>query len=759
MKRRFLPLLLIFCLTPSLRAFVTGGPVDYVNPLVGTLSSFELSTGNLYPDISLPWGMNSWSPQTGKNGDGWMYTYTNHKLRGLKQTHQPSPWINDYGAFSLMPTADRPEANEEKRASWFSHFGETATPYYYKVYLADYNVTAELTPTMRCALFRFSYQQEREAYLTVDAYDKGSFVKIIPKERKIIGYSTRNAGGVPKNFKNYFVIQFDRPFTYTAVGDGDQLGTDKLAVEGNHAQAVVGFGPQGGPVIARVGSSFISPEQAGLNLQREVGQRTFDDVMQAGAAEWNRWLGRIEVDHNNIDHTRTFYSCLYRALLFPRSFYEEDAQGKPVHYSPFKGTVEPGRLYTDFGVWDVFRALFPLLHLIYPETGSLVQEGFANMYRESGFLPEWASPGHRNCMVGNNSASVVADAYLAGLKGYDADLLWEAVTHGANAVHPQVRSTGRLGFDHYNRLGYVPCDVGINESAARTLEYAYDDWCIYQFGRALGRTESELEPYRQHVYNYRNLFDKETRLMRGRQQDGAFLTPYNPLKWGDVFTEGNGWHYSWSVFHDPQGLIDLMGGKDVFNRMLDSLFVQTPDFDESYYRQVIHEIREMQVMNFGQYAHGNQPAQHIIYLYDWSGQPWKTQYWTREVMNRLYRATPDGYCGDEDNGQTSAWYIFSALGFYPVCPASGEYALSAPYFDHIIVHLPNGKRVTIEAKGQGDQHRYVNRLRINGKTYDKNYVRRDDLQRGMSLQFDMTDKPNTQRGSSPESAPYSQSRK
>ena len=748
-------LLYFLSLVINAPARITGGPVDYVNPLVGTLSSFELSTGNLYPDISLPWGMNSWSPQTGKNGDGWMYTYTTHKLRGLKQTHQPSPWINDYGAFSLMPTADRPQADEEKRASWFSHFGEEARPYYYKVYLADYNATAELTPTMRCALFRFTYQKGREAYLTVDAYDKGSYIKIIPEERKIVGYSSRNSGGVPKNFRNYFVMQFDRPFTYLAAADGTALEENKTSVEGNHALAVVGFGQTGGAVTVRVGSSFISAEQAEVNLSRELGSRTFDDVMQAGADEWNRWLGRIEVDNNHLDHTRTFYSCLYRALLFPRSFFEEDAQGHLVHYSPFKGTVEQGRLYTDFGVWDVFRALFPLLHLVYPEMGAQVQEGFANMYRESGFLPEWASPGHRNCMVGNNSASVVADAYLAGLRGYDANLLWEAVTHGANAVHPQVKSTGRLGFDHYNRLGYVPCDAGIHESAARTLEYAYDDWCIYQFGRALGRSESELAPYRQHAMNYRHLFDRETGLMRGRRQDGSFQTPYNPLKWGDVFTEGNGWHYSWSVFHDPEGLIRLMGGRDVFNRMLDSLFVQSPDFDESYYRAVIHEIREMQVMNFGQYAHGNQPAQHIIYLYNWSGQPWKTQYGVREVMDRLYRATPDGYCGDEDNGQTSAWYVFSALGFYPVCPASGEYALGAPYFDNVRIHLPGGKHVNIEAKGQSGRYRYVNSIKLNGKNYDKNYIRRSDLQNGLNLRFDMSDQPNIRRGTAPKSAPYS----
>jgi predicted alpha-1,2-mannosidase len=755
MKKFFLSVLLSLSASMCAWGVPTGGPVDLVNALVGTLSSFEISTGNLYPAITMPWGMNAWTPQTGKNGDGWIYTYNVHKLEGIKQTHQPSPWINDYGTFSLMPTVGRPMMNEVQRASWFSHFGEEATPYYYKVYLADYNVTAEVAPTMRAAVFRLSYPKGKQAYLTVDAFDHGSEITIVPGERKMMGYTTRNSGSVPDGFKNYFVLEFDRDFTYRATADGDSLKEGREQVSCDHAGGVVGFGSEGGEVTVRVASSFISEEQAELNLKREVAGRSLEEVKRAGAAEWNKELGRIEVDRKNLDHARTFYSCLYRALIYPRSFYEYDAQNKAVHYSPFTGKVEQGELYTDFGVWDVFRALFPLVNLVYPEVNARIQQGFANMYRESNFLPEWVSPGHRSCMVGNNSASIVADAYLSGLRGYDAETLWQAVVHGANAVHPKVPSTGRLGFDEYNKLGYVPCDVGINESAARTLEYAYDDWCIYEFGKALGKSEGELAPFRKHAFNYRNLFDKETCLMRGRKQDGSFQSPYNPLKWGDVFTEGNGWHYSWSVFHNPQDLIGLMGGREVFNKMLDSIFVQAPDFDDSYYHGVIHEIREMQIMNFGQYAHGNQPAQHIIYLYDWAGEPYKAQYWTREVMDRLYRATPDGYCGDEDNGQTSAWFVFSAMGFYPVCPGSNEFALGAPYFDRISLHMPAGKTVTITATGQSTQNRYVKAMTLNGKPYGKNYLRREDLKNGANIVFQMSAQPNKQRGAEKSAAPYS----
>jgi predicted alpha-1,2-mannosidase len=481
-----------------------------------------------------------------------------------------------------------------------------------------------------------------------------------------------------------------------------------------------------------------------------------EQVKARGRKTWNDVLGRIEIGSNeNIDHLRTFYSCLYRSVLFPRSFYEKDAQGNIVHYSPYNGQVLPGYMFTDTGFWDTFRCLFPLLNLMYPSMNEKMQAGLANVYKESGFLPEWASPGHRDCMIGNNSASIVADAYLKGLRGYDAETLWKAVVHGANAVHPQIGSTGRRGFDYYNKLGYVPYDVKINENAARTLEYAYDDWCIYQFGKALGKTNKELEPFRKHAFNYRNVFNKEARLMCGRNKDGSFVSPFNPLKWGDAFTEGNSWHYTWSVFHDPQGLIDLMGGRDSFNQMMDSVFNLPPVYDDSYYHGIIHEIREMQVMNMGNYAHGNQPIQHTIYLYGYSGQPWKSQYWIREVMNRLYNPNPDAYCGDEDNGQTSAWYVFSALGFYPVCPGSNQYVIGTPYFKNVTLHYENGRTLTISAPNNSDANRYIESLDINGTASTRNYFTHSELNEGGKIMFRMSGEPNKLRGVLKTDAPYS----
>ena len=753
MKRLLLSIILAGCF-----CFLSARNVnyaDYVNPLMGTQSTFELSTGNTYPAIARPWGMNFWTPQTGKMGDGWQYTYTANKIRGFKQTHQPSPWINDYGQFSIMPVVGKPEFDENKRASWFAHKGETTKPYYYKVYLAEHDVVTELTPTERAAMFRFTFPESEHSYVVVDAFDKASSVKIDVANRRITGYSTRNSGGVPDNFRNYFVIEFDKAFTYKAVVDNKTLIAESTETTSAHAGAIIGFATKKGETVhARVASSFISEEQALQNL-KELGDDTFDTLVEKGKYAWNDVLGRVEVEGGDLDQYRTFYSCLYRSLLFPRKLYEVDASGAIVHYSPFNGKVLPGYMYTDTGFWDTFRCLFPLLNLIYPSVNKEIQEGLINTYKESGFFPEWASPGHRGCMVGNNFASVLVDAYMKGVRVDDVATLYEGLLHATENVHPEISSTGRLGYEYYNRLGYVPYDVKINENAARTLEYAYNDWCIYKLAKELKRPKKEINMFAHRAMNYKNLFDKETLLMRGKNKDGKFMAPFSPLKWGDAFTEGNSWHYTWSVFHDPQGLINLMGGDDVFVSMLDSVFSVPPVFDDSYYGQVIHEIREMTVMNMGNYAHGNQPIQHMIYLYNYAKQPWKAQYWLRQVMDRLYTPTPDGYCGDEDNGQTSAWYVFSALGFYPVCPGTDQYVLGAPLFKKATVHFENGKTLEIKAPQNSCTNLYIKDMKVNGAEYSKNYVTHSLLQNGGVVDCVMSDTPNMERGIGMEDAPYS----
>ena len=730
-------------------------PVDYVSTLVGSMSKPEFSTGNTYPAVARPWGTHFWTPMTGTMGNGWTYSYTADKITGFKQTHQPSPWMNDYGEWVLMPETVSPAFREAERASWFSHKAETATPYYYKVYLADHDVTAEMTATERAAAFRLTYPECGNSCIAVDAFDSGSMVRVVPAENKIVGYTTKNTGGVPENFRNWFVIVSDTPFEYIrTVSDWDRE-SESLEAESEHSGAVVGFKTvRGQKVNLRVASSFISLEQAERNLL-ELGDGDFDRIAAEGKERWNEVLGRIEVEENDTDHLRTFYSCLYRSLLFPRDFSEIDAEGRRVHYSPYNGEVCEGYLFTDTGFWDTFRSLFPLLNLIYPDEAEKMQEGWVNAYRESGFLPEWSSPGHRACMIGNNSASVVADGYIKGLRGYDIEKLWEAVVHGASALHEGTMTSGRRGWEYYNAIGYVPCDKGINESAARTLEYAYDDWCIWTLGKALGKPAEEIDIYRQRALNYKNLYLADQSLMCGRKADGEFNLPLNPYKWGGDFTEGNALQYTWSVFHDPAGLIALMGGEEKFCSNLDNVFEVPPIFDDSYYGYTIHEIREMQVMNMGNYAHGNQPIQHMLYLYDWGGQPWKTQKWVREVMDKLYTAAPNGYCGDEDNGQTSAWYVFSALGFYPVCPGTEEYAIGAPLFKSVRINLPSGKKIEIEAKDNSRENVYVKSLSLNGKEYSKTYFNHSDLAAGAKIRFTMSSEPDKTRSTSAEDRPYS----
>ncbi|RRB06903.1 GH92 family glycosyl hydrolase [Larkinella rosea] len=729
-------------------------PVEFVNVLMGTDSKPSLSNGNTYPAIALPWGMNFWMPQTGRMGDGWAYTYAADRIRGFKQTHQPSPWMNDYGQFAIMPVTGKIRFDENERASWFSHKSEIAKPYYYKVYLADHNVTTEIAPTERAARFRFTFPKTDSASVVIDALDKGSFIKIVPGENKIIGYTTKNSGGVPANFKNYFVLIFDKPFTYRTVFNGKQSNNQLLELQADHVGAVIGFKTaKGESVNMRVASSFISPEQAELNL-REIGSDAFETVKQKAKTAWNRELGRINIEGGSVDQTRTFYSCLYRSLLFPRKFYEIDASKKVVHYSPYNGKTLPGYLFTDTGFWDTFRSMFPFLNLMYPSLNAQMQEGLANAYKEGGWLPEWASPGLRNTMIGSNSASIVTDAYLKGLRGYDINALYDAVLKNSENEGP-MDAVGRRGVQYYNELGYVPSDVNINENAARTLEYAYADFTIYQLAKALKRPQAEIDRFAKRSQNYRNLFDPATGLMRGKNKDGSFQKPFNPFKWGDAFTEGNSWHYTWSVFHDVQGLIGLMGGPKNFVAKLDSVFTLPPVYDESYYGSVIHEIREMQIADMGQYAHGNQPIQHMIYLYNYAGAPWKTQYWVREAMNRLYLPTPDGYCGDEDNGQTSAWYVFSALGFYPVCPGTDQYVLGAPLFKKATLQLENGKQLVIHASTNSEKNRYVDAVKLNGKPHATNWLSHQTLSKGAVIDFTMKATPNQQRGTKPADFPYS----
>jgi len=736
--------------------------VDYVNPLMGTDSNKDLSNGNTYPAVATPFGMNFWTPMTAEMGNGWTYNYNDNKIRGIKQTHQPSPWLNDYAAFSLMAVTGELKYQEDERESWFSHKAETVKPYHYSTYLADYDVVAEVAPTSRAAHFQFTFPEEETSYIILDAFFKGSMVNILPKERKIIGYCRNARKGVPENFHNFFVAEFDKDFEITHTWHNNwKLQKNTLESQGKHVGAIIGFKTKRGEKVrVKVASSFISPQQAQINLDREIGKDSFETTKQKAKNAWEKELQRIQIEDDNIDHIRTFYSCLYRVLLFPRTFYEFDTNNKMMHYSPYNGKVLPGYMFTDNGFWDTFRAVFPFFNMMYPEQNNKFMEGLANTYKESGWLPEWASPGHRAVMIGSNSASIIADAYIKGnIKNENtANLLFEAILKNATVEKGRpVRSVGREGLNYYNTLGYVPYDVKIRENTAKTLEYAYADFCIGQMATKM-RKPKVAQKYYQQSYRYKNVFDTGTNLMRGKNKDGTFQIPFNPLKWGDAFTEGNSLHYTWSVFQDVHGLMDLMGGKQNFIKQLDSVFTTPPKFDSSYYSNVIHEIREMQIVNMGNYAHGNQPIQHMIYLYNYAGVPYKGQEKVRTVLTKLYQATPDGYCGDEDNGQTSAWYVFSALGFYPVTPATDEYVLGSPLFKKATLHLENGNTFTITSKNNSKNNFYIQSTTLNGKKYKYNYLNYNTIQNGGTFEFDLDKIPNKKWGCKLKLTPFSLSK-
>lgn len=735
----------------------------YVLPIVGTDSEFILSNGNVLPFAGRPFGMHKWTPQTAeKNNDQWQYMYDSYFITGLKQTHQPSPWAGDYTPFSLLPTVGEKKFKESERKSWFSHKAEVSKPHYYSVYLADYDITAELTPSSRGCIMRFTFPKTEQANVVIDAFDKDSYIKVIPEENKVIGYTTayyQYPERAPKNFRNYFVIVFDRPFTDYSVWRNEGFIKGNEAVDANRSGAVVSFKTnRGEQVCARIASSYISFDQAEVNFGREVAEKDFDTLCEEGKADWNSYLGRFNVLDNeldDLDNVRMFYTALYRMLLYPHEQFEYDKDGRIVHRSPFDGKVYSGRMHSDNGYWDTFRAQRPFFDLFFPEWDSTYMESIANTYKEGGWLPEWVSPGYFDGMIGSNSASVIASAYLNGVKDMDMNTLWEGLYKNAYNAHPTISAIGRAGIKSYDKLGYVAHD-DVRESVARTLEYAYDDFCVFKIAEKMGKPKEITDVFKKRAFNYKNVFRKDYNLMAPRLSNGEFTQDFNPLAWGKGFTEGNSWHYSWSVFHDPKGLSDLMGGDKVFVSMLDSVFSQEPKFDVSDYGgQVIHEVREMQIMNFGQYAHGNQPIQHMIYLYDWTSQPWKTQYWSRQVMSRLYHPLPDGYCGDEDNGQTSAWYVFSALGMYPVNPAVGEYAIGSPIFKNVEITMPNGKILKLSAPKNSEENVYVNEIKVNGKKYNKNYFTYAQLQKGGKIVFDMSSTPNMQRGIDEEDHPYS----
>lgn len=716
--------------------------VSLAKPLQGTDSEGPFSHGNTYPAISMPFPMNKWAPYTQPARDSFYYQYRQNRFRGIRQTHQPSPWIGDYANFSLMAVSGKLAVNEEERVSTFRHETEVAQPSYYKVQLDTWNATAEVTPTERAASFRFTFNNPGDAYVIVDAFDNGSVVEIIPSERKLIGICRNNRGGVPNNFSNYFVIIFDREFAGQGVWtpeSGAQEGKIRLA--GNHVGAFLKFDTAKGKVVGcKAASSYISHEQAMRNLNCEIGSADFDTVKSRADARWNEVLGRITVEGGTEEQQRTFYSGIYRSVIFPHRFHEYDAGNRAVYFSPYDGKVHEGVMYTDTGFWDTFRASHPLYNILFPEISAEIMQGLLAAYDQSGWLPSWSSPGHRACMIGNHAFSLLTDAWVKGITNFDAGKAVKAMVHDATTQGPKhCPSIGRDGAEFYRKIGYAPYPE-IHEATAKSLEYAYDDFCAAQLAASIGRHQ-EAADFARSAMNYTNVFDPKIGFVRGRNSDGSWIEPFDPAEWGGPFTEGSSWHWTWSVFHDVPGLVKLMGGEEAFGRRLDAVFYTPPDVKVGTYGGMIHEMTEMIALDMGQYAHGNQPIQHMIYLYNYIGQPAKTQARIRAVMNKLYQSTPDGFCGDEDTGQMSSWYVFSALGFYPVCPGTTEYVIGSPLFDRATITLPNRKKFVITARMNGPQRPYIRGARLNGTDFTRNFLTHDQIVNGGELEFEMTSAP------------------
>ncbi|GAB3416923.1 GH92 family glycosyl hydrolase [Niabella aquatica] len=745
--------LLIFLLLPASLFAQTADLVKYVNTLQGTNSKHELTRGNTYPTTALPFGMHTWTPQTGSNGDGWKYQYFKKTIRGFQQAHQCSSWTNDYAVFSFMPVMDNLVVNENDRALEFRHEHETAKPHYYKVTF-DNNITTEMSPTERGAHLRFSFPEGHKSYLVLDGYTRVSGVKIFPAERMITGY-VNNGHGFQKGWKSYFVAVFDQPFKSYGVWENrhNKVRENINSDEGDGVGAYIQF-KEGVKVQVKVASSYISEEQAMLNLTAELGKdRQLEDTKKRAWKIWNDHLSRIMVEGDSEEDKATFYSCFFRASLFSRKFYEINKNGRPCYFSPYDSKVHDGYMFTDTGFWDTFRAQFPLNVLLYPTMHGRYMQALLDAQEQCGWLPSWSFPNEQGSMIGNHAISLLADAWVKGVRTFDPQKALEAYHHEANNKGPWGPANGRDGYKAYNSSGYVPYPE-YREATAKTLEYAYDDFCGYHLAKLTGN-EKYAEAFGAKMYNYKNVFNPASGFMEGKDKEGNWKKNFDPTEWGGPFTEGNAWHWVWSVFHDIKGLIALIGSDEQFCAKLDSVFAVPNTVNVGTYGGLIHEMTEMVMANMGQYAHGNQPIQHMVYLYNYAGQPWKAQYHAREVMKRLYNATEDGYPGDEDQGQTSSWYVLSALGFYSVCPGTDEYVIGSPLFKKATIQLENGKKFVIEAKGNTSKAVYINSSHLNGKRYTKNFITYKDIIKGGVLKFEMERMPNTQKGTGLNDRPFS----
>lgn len=749
-----------------------------VDTRVGTESRFELSYGNTYPATGRPFGMHLWSPQTGLHGDGWKYKYQDNEIRGFVQSHQCSPWTGDYATLALFPETGQLEPLAACRGAAFSHKDEVAMPHYYSVRFRN-GILTEMAPTEHGNHFRFSFPKGGDAYLLIDGTNRIADMSIDAAGRTVRGCISSGRYGRMR-LDNWFEIVFDQDFKdYGTWEDNNcvqmrKLDNDNMIAASSSEPELVPAGitpgaaetkgrqggvyltfPEGATVDVRIASSYISPEQADVTLKAELGSHTkLEQTVAEGRKVWNESLGRIEVEGGTEETLRTFYTNMYHSSLFPRMFHEMDSEGNPYYFSPFDWEVHKGYMYTDIGYWDAFRSQFPLYNIINREMQGRYMAAIMDIYDQLGWLPSWPFPGETSGMIGNHAVSLLADAWVKGIRTFDIAKALDAYEHEISAERgAHVNSHGRVGASYYDSIGYVPYPE-IEAATAMTLEYAYDDFCGWVLANETGNKEL-MEKYAKGMQNYRNVFDREAGFMRGRDASGRWADGFRPGAWGGPFIEGNSWHYTWSVFQDIRGLVDLFGSEKAFTDRLDRVFSSPAIIDLGYYDDIFNEMVEMVIAGMGQYEHGNQPIHHMAYLYDYAGQPWKTQYWVRQIMQRLYNSGPKGYPGDEDQGSMSAWYVISALGFYSVTPGTTQYALGSPLFGKATINLENGRTFSVEAENNSEENVYIQSATLNGKPLDRNWIDHSEIMEGGILHLVMGPEPETSRGTGRDAAPFS----
>lgn len=706
--------------------------VTLIDTRQGTDSDSNFSTGNALPLVTVPHGAIGWVPQTHEGR--WIFDRRAAKIQGFRATRQPSPWVGDYGDFLiLVSSGSRPLDSIEAAESSYPASECVARPDWFRVQLQRHGIVAEITPTAHGACFRFTFTRSAAAWVAfvpaqgrVEASDR--------RRGEVLGYSTSNQGGAPANFKAHFCARVEaRVLEARALQFSPELSPNAPVRLGLWLKL---RRPSDGVVTLRIGTSLISAAQARLNLERELAGVTFEHVRERATQSWQDVLGVIELEGATAAQRQTFYRCLHRCLVFPRRIDEFNAAGERVHYSPFDGKIREGPLFTDCGFWDGYRALFPLLSLIAPAVLNEMIVGWLNVFKEGGWLPNWASPGYREGMVGSHGPVVIADAWLKGIRDFDAPLALDAMLRDA---HEESRSSrfGRLGGAHYARQGYVAADL-LPHSVARTLDYAHGDFAVESFARAIGR-EAEADALKGRDQNYRRVFDPRTGFFRARLSTGKWARLDSPFNWSRDFIEGNAWHYRWSVPHDPKGLIELHGGARAFVRKLDELFSLPPHFESDFYPREIHEMTEMAAVPFGQYAHCNEPVHHVPYLYSWAGRPDRTQYWVRRVVDELY--SPERYAGDEDNGAMSAWYVLSTIGLFQLTGGRPSYVLGAPRFPGVTIQPCGGRPFRIATRNGRPPPPYVRAVWLNGRPHHPLELAHAEIARGGELEFAMTNNP------------------